>query len=109
MWFKVDDHLWLNPKTKRAGNAALGLWVKAGSWSGYELSDGYIPRDMLPSLGSPALARRLCDVGLWLPDGDGWLFHDWSDFNPTRAEAEARREANAKRLTRWRAEHRKED
>lgn len=32
-WFKVDDHLAFHRKTLAAGNEAMGLWVRAGSWS----------------------------------------------------------------------------
>lgn len=103
-WFKVDDKLHSHPKRHKAGNAAMGLWVAAGSWSSDQLTDGHIPKHMLPSLGKPAEARALVDAGLWNidPDDDGWRFHDWQDQNPTRSEVRAAREAENERKRKWR-------
>jgi hypothetical protein len=106
VWFKVDDRLALHPKAIGAGNAALGLWVRAGSWSGDQLTDGYIPRHVLYSLhlGTNAQVTRLVRCGLWVPAEDGWQFHDWEEYQPTRAQVEKRRAAGAERLRRWREE-----
>lgn len=102
MWFKVDDLLAFHPKTLAAGNAAMGLWLRAGAWSAGLLTDGYIPNNIIISLGNTSQAHKLCDAGLWVPDHDGYTFHDWSEFQPTRAEIEARRLAGAERVKRYR-------
>ena len=39
-WFRVDDTLAMHPKVYAAGNAAMGLWVRAGAWSMQQLTDG---------------------------------------------------------------------
>ena len=31
-WFNVDDGFAFHRKAVRAGNAAIGLWTRAGSW-----------------------------------------------------------------------------
>jgi hypothetical protein len=104
-WFKVDDNLAFHPKAVAAGNAAMGLWVRAGSWSAQQLTDGYVPAHMIASLGSPAQAKRLCEVGLWLEDSGGYRFHQWAEpgRQPTRAEVEDRRESDRKRKAEARA------
>ena len=112
-WFKVDDKLHDHRKARKAGKAAMGMWVLAGSWSMDNLTDGFIPEDVALRWGSRTDAERLVVAGLWSPeqhDGEpGWQFHDWSRFQPSAAvtaavrakEAEAGARGNHKR---WHAD-----
>ena len=95
-WFRVDDTLAAHPKTRRAGLAAMGLWTVAGSWSSQQLTEGFIPEWFVATWPQgKALARRLVLAELWdtAKDGDepGWLFHDWTDANPTAEQEKERR------------------
>lgn len=91
-WFKVDDGLAFHVKALRAGNAALGLWVRAGAWCSQHLTDGEIPTDIALTLGEQEEVDRLVKVGLWEKvDDETYRFHDWFDSNPSRAEVEAAR------------------
>lgn len=94
-WFKVDDGLAFHTKTLEAGNAAMGLWVRAGAASARELTDGFVPTRLARQLGTPAEARRLVAAGLWLEVDGGYQFHEWEQANPTRAEVEDRRSKRA--------------
>lgn len=106
-WFKVDDSFAFHPKAMAAGNAALGLWVRAGSWAAQQLTDGRIPSGLLQTLGGkPRDARRLVDVGLWLEVDGGWLFHDWDEFQPSRQVVQGKRADARERMKRVRAERR---
>lgn len=89
VWFRVDDSLVFHPKVIAAGTASIGLWARAGAWSGRELTDGYVPREVAASIGNAAQVKALCSVGLWVPENGGYRFHDWEDFNPLRADVEA--------------------
>lgn len=93
-WFKVDDSFHSNPKVLGASPGALGLWVVAGSWSAQNLTEGFVPRHVLPRLIQRAdkFATELERVGLWFRTENGFQFHDWTDYNPTREEAVAARE-----------------
>ena len=103
-WFKVDDTLALHPKVAQAGNAAMGLWIRAGSWSAQHLTDGFVPDYILPPLGGKvADARRLVAVGLWVTEDGGWRFHDWQRFQPSRADVLANRESERRRKAQARA------
>jgi hypothetical protein len=108
-WFKVDDNLAFHPKAIMAGNAALGLWVRAGSWGAQQLTDGYIPLDMARSLGTPSQTGRLVTSGLWIPRDNGYEFHQWAERQPLRKDVEAKRAANAERLRKWRDAQREHD
>lgn len=90
-WFKVDDTLAFHPKAIAAGNAALGLWVRAGTWCSQQLTDGYLPTEMARQMGTRAQATKLVEVGLWKEAPGGYQFHDWTDWNPTRLQIEADR------------------
>jgi len=104
-WFKVDDTLAFHEKAVRAGNSAMGLWVRAGSWSAQQLTDGFIPDDMVRMLGSHAQARRLVKENLWEPVDGGFIFHQWSAHgrNPTRSEVLERRRKEAEKKAKARA------
>lgn len=98
-WFKVDDNLALNPKVIMAGNAAMGLWVRAGSWSGQQLTDGFVPDPIIAVLtgGEITLADTLVEVGLWYHDDGGYRFKDWDEYQPVKEKVLAEREAARER------------
>lgn len=77
-WFKVDDTLAFHRKTVQAGNAAMGLWVRAGSLCAQQLSDGYITDELVRTLGTTGQARKLVEVGLWHRVEGGYEFHEWA-------------------------------
>lgn len=93
-WFKVDDTLAFHHKTVAAGNAAMGLWVRAGSWCAQHLTDGFIPASIAATLGTPAQISRLVKVGLWEVTESGFCFHQWGQEGrqPSREEVLSRRE-----------------
>lgn len=102
-WFRVDDDLALHPKAIAAGNAAMGLWVRAGAYASQYLTEGFVPRGIIGTLGGrPRDAQALVDAGLWEPVADGWRFHQWAERQPTRAQVEADRAAAAERQRRAR-------
>lgn len=125
-WFKVDDKLHSHRKVAALGNdiGALALWTVAGSWCADHLTDGFVPRYMVPQLlpVSRAKAFRMAfaleTVGLWENftrevDGkteQGWLFHGWSERGrqPTSAQVLADRDANAARQAEFRERKRAE-
>lgn len=110
-WFKVDDELHDHRKARIAGTHAMGLWVLAGSWCGANPNDGFIPETVVirwEPRHYRKLAQALVDAGLWHPetlDGEkGWRFHDWGDFQPTKAEIDAEKAAARDRMKKRRAE-----
>jgi hypothetical protein len=111
-WFKVDDNLAFHPKVIAAGNLAMGLWVRAGSWAAQQLTDGFVPAAMIGALGgTDEDAGTLVQVGLWEVEPGGWRFHEWSTNGrqPTRAQVEDRRAKTAERVAAWRSKRSDED
>lgn len=103
-WFKVDDSFYDHPKSFDAPDCAVALWVRAGTWSARNLTEGFVPSAMLARLcGDPIpAARDLVRRGLWHRTSGGYQFHDWTDYQPTKAQVEEERKKNAERQKRWR-------
>lgn len=104
-WFNVDDGFAFHRKAVRAGNAALGLWTRAGSWCAQQLTDGFVPDEMVTVLGSVSQAQRLVTSGLWSEVDGGYQFHEWTDSgrNPSRSEVLSRRKKEADKKAKARA------
>lgn len=115
-WFKIDDSSHSHPKFVRAGNAALGLWLRCGAYSAQHLLEGAVPGDIAKLYGTGPQAAKLVKVGLWHDathtcprcprpaDGD-YIIHDFFEAgrNSTRAQVEASRKAATERKQKSRA------
>ncbi|MET9555116.1 mucin-2 [Streptomyces sp. NPDC006645] len=112
-WFKVDDTAHAHPKLLKAGNAALGLWVRAGAYAAQHLTEGVIPGVVAQLYGTAPQARKLVASGLWhahghdctgceQPPAGDFVMHDFLTYNPTRARVEDDRAAAAERQKRAR-------
>lgn len=106
-WFRVDDGFATSPKVLRMPRAvrlaAVGLWTIAGAWSSQHLTDGEIPEYMLEEWGADVShGTALVAVGLWVETAQGYRFHDWKDYQPSRADVRAAREKERQRKEAWR-------
>lgn len=103
-WFKLDENFANHPKVNQAGNAAVGLWVRCGTYSAQYLTDGHVPGNVARNLGKPREIAALLDAGLWVPcdDGDGYVMPDYLDYNPSKEQILAERAANRDRQARRR-------
>jgi hypothetical protein len=113
-WFKVDDNLAFHSKSMLAGNAAMGLWVRAGSWSAQQLTEGFVPLHMIASLGTRAQASALVKAKLWTEEPGGFRFWQWNDEGrqPRKEDVLAERAAARDRQRRAReraAQSRRDD
>lgn len=104
-WIRLDDKRALNLKLTAAGFAARGLDEAAICLAGSLETDGKITHTMLAALaashgttgrGATALAKTLVDVGRWEPAEDGWMIHDYLEYNPSRVQARATRDEVSK-------------
>lgn len=115
-WFKIDDSAYSHPKFVRAGNAALGLWLRCGAYSAQHLLEGGIPGIIAKDFGTPAQIKKLIAARLWheadhncprcpQPEAGDYVMHDFLEGgrNSTRAQVEARRSDAADRQAKARA------
>lgn len=105
-WFKVDDSLYDHPKVETLSLAAVGLWCLAGTYCARQLTDGFISVHRARVLGgSDELFAELLLAGLWDETDDGFQFHDWTTYQPTREHVEAKRKSTKERVAKWRKSH----
>lgn len=109
-WFKVDDSLTDHPKTvaleeSKHFASAMGLWALAGSWCAKHLTNGHVPTRMVRRLGfKPAHAEALVSVRFWDAADDGYQFHNWLKWQPSKESVTAKRDATAARVKQHRAQ-----
>lgn len=119
-WFRIDDKAHSHPKLIKAGNAALGLWLRCGSYAAQHLTDGVVPGVVAELYGTKPQAAKLVKAGLWHEHGHGcpagcpdpapgdYVFHDFLEDgrNTSRARAEAERKKARDRQSKHREERR---
>lgn len=93
-WTKIDDHFWMNPKILRGGNEVAGVYARCLCYCSAYLTDGLIPEEVaLTIAGHAKPLERMENVGLVQRlESGGYYIPDYGEFNPLRAEVEARRE-----------------
>lgn len=103
-WFKVDGGFHDHPKFWNASEYAVCLWVRAGSWSAKQLTDGFVPNGMIQrwTRNAEVAAQELVDLGAWKAVEGGFQFHDWNHFNPSKEKVLRDRERGAQRQARYR-------
>lgn len=106
-FFAVDDQAAFHPKFVAAGNAAIGLWTRAGSWSKANATGGKIPREISRAMGSSREVSTLVRVGLWeVLEGYGHQFHDWDhitgNFSDDQEKSRREKDRDRKRKQRER-------
>ncbi len=94
-WMKVDDRMAFHRKVLAAKNEAVGAWVRAGSWSCGEGTNGDIPRDTALTIAPQRVWDRLVLVELAHETESGWEIHDYLDYNPPSDKVDARRAARS--------------
>jgi hypothetical protein len=89
---------WRNPKIAKLSAEARSLYCAGLSYCADQMSDGAIPKYIVPALlfGNPAanpvaelLGSSPGSQPLWRDAGDAFQVHDFAEHNITRAEAEA--------------------
>jgi hypothetical protein len=115
-WFRIDDKAHSHPKLMKAGNAALGLWLRCGSYAAQHLTDGIVPGVVAELYGTKPQAAKLVKAGLWhehghdCPDGcpnpapGDYAFHDFLEDG--RNTSRARHEAERKKARDRQSKHR---
>jgi hypothetical protein len=101
-WFKLDDGFYDNPKVARAGNAAIGLWVRCATYSARHLTDGYIDTAVARTYGTPREIERCLDSQMWIQNGTGLIMPDYLEYNPSAEQVRAERAKARDRMARRR-------
>lgn len=115
-WARLDDMLWSNSKiiammaNEKVALDALGLHTLALSYCAGQLTDGVVDISALRRF-APMDKRRVLRLTnclfayqLWdRIDDEKWQIHDYLEYNPSRAEVQARRTNDKHRQRRHRS------
>jgi hypothetical protein len=105
-WVKLDDRFPSHRKVALLSDRAFRLHVSAICWCAENLTDGRISDRELALVahirGIKATAKQLEEAGVWDRVDDGWVIHDYLDYNPSREQVLLERKKNAERQERWR-------
>lgn len=99
---KFDDGIPDNPKFIAAGPIASWLWFCGVLYCRRALTDGFIPKQKVPTLvvGLPQPYKHatvLVTVKLWDEAVGGYQVHDYLEWNPTKATVEDYRRRDKER------------
>jgi hypothetical protein len=101
-WFRLDDSFHSHPKVIMAGNEAVGLYVRCGTYAAQHSTDGFIPEQVALQYGTRKLADTLVRAKLWRRTRGGWRMPDYLDYNPSKQAVDNERKSAAERQRRRR-------
>jgi hypothetical protein len=121
-WVRFDDQYPIHRKVDGMTDAAFRLHTSAIFWSARNLTDGFVSREDLDGVTArvrtPArFAAECVKRGTWHAarepcssekcpgpvDDDGWIIHDYWEYQPSKDQVVRDREASARRQAEWRA------
>jgi hypothetical protein len=109
-WVKLDDRFPEHPKVAQVGAVTAWLHVCGIAYCNRNLTDGRIPRGIVPALTALQgigfwtgneweeadpfeLAESLVEENLWEHDGGDFRIHDYDQYQPARADVLAEKKA----------------
>lgn len=95
-WFRVDDTFAFNPKVIEAEERAPGsvsAWVRMGSWCAANLTNGKVPASVARSIANEAQLDALVSVRFLYKEDTRFVIHQYLNYQPSKEEVEADREA----------------
>lgn len=105
-WARLDDRFPSHRKVALLSDRAFRLHVSAICWCAENLTDGHIGDRELAHVahirGLKATAQELEDAVVWDRTDDGWVIHNYLDYNPSREQVLLERKKNAERQERFR-------
>ena len=121
-WVRFDDQFPIHRKVDGLSDAAYRLHTSAIFWSARNLTDGFVSREDLDGVTArvrtPArFAAECVKRGVWHDarypcpsrecpgpaDGDGWVIHDYWEYQFTKEQVIHRRELDRERQRRHRS------
>lgn len=113
-WVRLDSGYFRNPKVRAASREARYLHIAAICWCSDQSTNGHVPAAAVPMLLQDAEVKRSAvadavNAGLWVPNGDGFVLHDFDVMNGSLSAAHRQRERQRERQRRWRESHNNDD
>lgn len=99
-WVRLDDQFPIHRKVGALSDPAFRLHVEAICWCARHLTDGVVSRDDLSTVsrirGAERYAAELVRRGCWSETAEGWLIHDYLEYQQSRSKVLHTREQRAK-------------
>jgi len=121
-WVRFDDQYPIHRKVSVLSDAAYRLLSEAICWCSRNRTDGVIGKDEVGSISVRAKTKVLAelvrrgnlhaaghDCPKCIQPTDGWVVHDYLDYQPTRDAVDKDRVAKAERQKRWMDKRRRGD
>lgn len=117
-WVRKDDQMPINRKVSVLSDPAYRLDDEALCWASRNLTDGRVPLDELPDISRRGIRRNADELvkrRRWhraedppcpseycpTPGPNGWVIHDYLEYNPSREQVLKERAVKAERQKRW--------
>jgi hypothetical protein len=101
-WVRLDDGFDEHEKVEGLSDAAFRLYIRALCWSSRQETDGKVPRRIAEKRGSKRATRELVEASLWDETGDDYMIRNYLEYNPSKAQLEAKRATTRERVSRHR-------
>lgn len=101
-WVKLDDTCPDHPSIVGLSDAAFACWVRSLCYASRHLTDGFVPRSAIRTLGTAKAAKELLAAGRWEDVEGGVRVRNYGEKQRTREQVEAERERWRQRQTRHR-------
>ena len=102
-WVRIDDQFYQHPKVVAVGPLGIAMQVSGLCYCNRYLTDGFIPLEVVPRLVPfdeakvKQLVSNLLAACLWvastLSKQNGYIVHDYADYQSTKAQILTTREA----------------
>jgi len=105
-WFRLDDQVTEHPKTAGLSCEAWTLWVHGLAYCSRNLTDGEIPKALLPRLSPVRRVKKataeLVDADLWSDEGARILVTNYVKWQRSKSQVESDKSAAKERQKRSR-------
>ncbi len=85
-WMRIPDDVAHNLVSNPISNPAIGLWIRAKTWTDLHHTGGHLPADIAAQLAGRTTRNELIRAGLFEPDGDGFHVRDLDRLGRLRLE-----------------------
>lgn len=99
--FRLPLSLHDDPRVIKAGNEAVGLWLRCHAHAVQHSTDGFIDKSIVALYGNDALAETLVKTGLWRRVRGGWRDAEFTERD-SKETRERKTKLKSERQNRWR-------
>jgi hypothetical protein len=96
--FRLEDAFAFHPKVIHAGNAAVGAWVRMGTYCAANLTDGFIPDRIARLIANEDELGDLIKANLIRRTESGYCIHDYLKHQDSKQQIEEERQSARERM-----------